>query len=108
MRVILTERQFDIVRSHICAVETLGESIKIHKGEKGKRHSTQGKWGDTMDCPHCQGKAFFSMSISDGNKGRGRIKITNEEGIEENSEVQTIALYYCPKCCKFSAFNNMA
>ena len=48
------------------------------------------------------------MSISDGEKGRGRIKVTDEEGKEKDSEVQTIALYYCPKCCKFIARNNMA
>ena len=108
MRVIINEHQFDIVKQHMVADEVIDEAIKIHKGERGKRHSTQGKWGDTIDCPHCQNKAYFSMSISDGNIGRGRIKITNEEGLEEDSEVQTIALYYCPKCCKFSALNNMA
>lgn len=103
MRVILTEHQLDVLKK-----EMLKESIKVHKGERGKKHSMQGKWGDTIDCPHCEGKAFFSMSLTDGNKGRGRIKVTNEEGIEENSDVQAIALYYCPKCCRFSALNNMA
>lgn len=48
------------------------------------------------------------MSISDGNKGRGRIKVIDENGKEVDSEVQTIALYYCPKCFKFTALNNMA
>jgi hypothetical protein len=87
----------------------LTESIRIHKGEKGKTMSTQGRWKDSVDCPHCkESKAFFTMSISDGNKGRGRIKITDEDGNEKDTEVQTIALYYCPKCMKFSALNNMA
>ena len=103
MRVILTEHQLEVLQK-----EMMKESIKVHKGERGKSHSTQGKWGDTKECPHCQSKAFFSMSITDGNKGRGRIKITNENGEEENSEVQVIALYYCPNCHRFSAFNNMA
>ena len=89
--------------------EIIGESIKIHKGEKGKTKSTQGKWQDSIDCPHCgESKAFFSMSISDGNRGRGRIKVTDEQGKEVDSEVQTIALYYCPKCYRFTALNNMA
>ena len=48
------------------------------------------------------------MSISDGNKGRGRIKVIDEKGQEVDSEVQTIALYYCPKCYRFTALNNMA
>ena len=48
------------------------------------------------------------MSISDGDKGRGRIKVTDEQGKEIDTEVQTIALYYCPKCYKFTALNNMA
>ena len=88
---------------------SLSENIKVHKGEKGKTKSTQGKWQDDIDCPHCgESKAFFSMSISDGNKGRGRIKVTDENGQEQDSEVQTIALYYCPKCYKFTALNNMA
>lgn len=87
----------------------LVESIKIHKGEKGKSKSTQARWQDSIDCPHCgESKAFFSMSISDGNKGRGRIKVMDDEGKEIDSEVQTIALYYCPKCYKFTALNNMA
>jgi hypothetical protein len=87
----------------------LAESIRIHKGEKGKTMSTQGRWEDSVDCPHCQeSKAFFTMSISDGSKGRGRIKITDEEGNEKDTEVQTIALYYCPNCHKFTAINNMA
>ena len=87
----------------------LDESIKIHKGEKGKNKSTQARWQDSIDCPHCgESKAFFSMSISDGNKGRGRIKVMDENGQEIDSEVQTIALYYCPKCYKFTALNNMA
>lgn len=85
------------------------EGIKIHKGETRKRKSTQGRWEDEIDCPHCgESKAFFSMSISDGNKGRGRIKVTDEQGQEVDTEVQTIALYYCPKCYKFTALNNMA
>lgn len=84
------------------------ENIKIHKGEKGKNCSTQGRWADSIDCPHCDGKAFFTMSISDGDKGRGRIKVTDENGKEKDSEVQTIALYYCPKCYRFTAHNNMA
>lgn len=85
------------------------EGIKIHKGETGKRKSTQGRWEDEIDCPHCgESKAFFSMSISDGDKGRGRIKVTDEQGKEIDTEVQTIALYYCPKCYKFTALNNMA
>lgn len=86
------------------------ENIKIHKGNKGKNKSMQSRWGDSIDCPHCSDgqKAFFSMSISDGGKGRGRIKVTDENGIEQDSEVQTIALYYCPKCHKFIAQNNMA
>lgn len=89
--------------------DTINESIKIHKGEKGKSKSTQGKWEDEIDCPHCgESKAFFSMSISDGNRGRGRIKVTDEQGKEIDTEVQTIALYYCPKCYKFTALNNMA
>ena len=88
--------------------EIIDESIKIHKGEKGKTKSTQGKWQDSIDCPHCgESKAFFSMSISDGNRGRGRIKVTDEQGKEVDSEVQTIALYYCPKCYRFTALNNM-
>ena len=87
----------------------LKEGIKIHKGETGKRKSTQGRWEDEIDCPHCgESKAFFSMSISDGDKGRGRIKVTDEQGKEIDTEVQTIALYYCPKCYKFTALNNMA
>ena len=87
----------------------LREGIKIHKGETGKRKSTQGRWEDEIDCPHCgESKAFFSMSISDGDKGRGRIKVTDEQGKEVDTEVQTIALYYCPKCYKFTALNNMA
>lgn len=86
------------------------ENIRIHKGNHGKTKSTQARWEDTIDCPHCGDgqKAFFSMSISDGGKGRGRIKVTDENGIEQDSEVQTIALYYCPKCYKFIAQNNMA
>ena len=100
----------DVWKNHYSKIrEGVNESIKIHKGEKGKCHSTQGKWQDEIDCPHCgESKAFFSMSISDGNKGRGRIKVTDEQGKEIDSEVQTIALYYCPKCYKFTALNNMA
>ncbi len=87
----------------------INENIKVHKGEMGKRQSTQAKWKDTIDCEHCGcSKAFFSMSISDGNKGRGRIKITDNNGKEMDSEVQTIALYYCPNCYRFTALNNMA
>lgn len=88
--------------------EILKENIKIHKGENGRKYSTQGKWDKEITCPHCNGKAYFSMSISDGNKGRGRIKVTDEDGKEIDSEVQTIGLYYCPKCYKFIARNNMA
>ena len=84
------------------------ENIKVHKGEVGKHKTTQATWEDSIDCPHCNSKAFFSMSISDGNKGRGRIKVTDENGKETDSEVQTIALYYCPKCYRFTALNNMA
>ena len=32
----------------------------------------------------------------------------DEQGKEIDTEVQTIALYYCPKCYKFTALNNMA
>lgn len=89
--------------------QPIDEGIKIHKGERGKRESTQARWEDSIDCPHCgESKAFFSMSISDGNRGRGRIKVTDEQGQEVDSEVQTIALYYCPKCYRFTALNNMA
>lgn len=98
-RINITEEQENIL---------IQENIKVHKGEHGKKKSTQGKWADTINCPHCEGEAFFSMSISDGNKGRGRIKVTDENGKEIDSEVQTIALYYCPKCHKFTAHNNMA
>lgn len=86
------------------------ENIRIHKGNHGKSKSTQARWEDSIDCPHCNNgqKAFFSMSISDGGRGRGRIKVTDENGVEQDSEVQTIALYYCPKCFKFIAQNNMA
>lgn len=86
------------------------ENIRIHKGNRGKNKSMQERWSDSIDCPHCADgqKAFFSMSISDGGKGRGRIKVTDENGLEQDSEVQTIALYYCPKCYKFIAQNNMA
>ncbi len=88
--------------------QLIRENIKIHKGENGRKYSTQGKWDKEIDCPHCGGKAYFSMSISDGEKGRGRIKVTDEDGKEMDSEVQTIGLYYCPKCYKFIARNNMA
>lgn len=86
----------------------INENIKVHKGEKGKKHSTQAKWEDDTECQFCGNKAYFSMSISDGKKGRGRIKIFNENGLEVNSETQTIALYYCPHCYRFTALNNMA
>lgn len=115
MKIILTERQEGIIKNEMLK-ETFGigetninESIRIHKGERGKRESTQARWEDSIDCLHCgESKAFFSMSISDGNRGRGRIKVTDEQGKEVDSEVQTIALYYCPKCYKFTALNNMA
>lgn len=115
MKIILNEKQEQLIKNELLketvgfGFSTVDESIKIHKGEKGKSKSTQGKWQDSIDCPHCgESKAFFSMSISDGNKGRGRIKVTDEQGQEVDSEVQTIALYYCPKCYKFTALNNMA
>ena len=107
MKIILTEKQEEIIKREM--LKELNESIKIHKGEKGKTKSTQARWEDSIDCLHCgESKAFFSMSISDGNKGRGRIKVMDENGQEIDSEVQTIALYYCPKCYKFTALNNMA
>lgn len=85
------------------------ENIKVHKGEIGKHKTTQAPWKDHIDCPYCESKAFFSMSISDGNKGRGRIKVTDEDGKEnDGGDIQTIALYYCPKCYHFTALNNMA
>jgi hypothetical protein len=86
----------------------LNENIKVYKGEVGKTKSTQNKWKDSIDCPYCGESAFFSMSLCDGHKGRGRIKVTDDKGKEMDSEVQTIALYYCPKCYKFLALNNMA
>ena len=98
-KIYINEKQEDML---------ISEGIKIHKGEKGKHMSTQGKWEDTIQCSECGGDAHFTMSISDGNKGRGRIKVTDENGVEKDSEVQTIALYYCPKCFKFIARNNMA
>ena len=84
------------------------ESIKVHKGEKGKKYSTQGPWPDETTCCHCGEKAYFTMSISDGTRGRGRIHITDEDGNPKETEVQTIGLYYCPKCFRFTANNNMA
>lgn len=113
MKIKISENQEHIIRSllHEAMSEENGitENIKIHKGEKGKNHSMQGRWEDSIECPNChESKAFFTMSISDGNKGRGRIKVTDEDGNEKDTEVQTIALYYCPKCMKFSALNNMA
>lgn len=84
------------------------ENIAVHKGDKGKSMSTQKKWDDAIECPYCGEKAFFSMSISDGKRGRGRIKSFDADGNEMDSEVQTIGLYYCPKCYHFTALNNMA
>lgn len=98
-KIHITEKQENLL---------VNESIKVHKGEKGKECSTQGKWADSINCPHCGEKAFFSMSLSDGDKGRGRIKVHDENGKEIDSEVQTIALYYCPNCYRFTAHNNMA
>lgn len=98
-------KKISIIKPH---ENIIRENIKIHKGENGRKYSTQGRWEREVECPHCGEKAYFSMSISDGNRGRGRIKVTDEEGKETDSEVQTIALYYCPHCHKFIARNNMA
>lgn len=84
------------------------ESIKVHKGEKGKNKHKNGKWSDEIKCPHCESTAFFTMSLSDGEHGRGRIRVTDENGDEMDSDVQTIALYYCPNCQKFVARNEKA
>lgn len=100
-KIQISERQERILK------DLVKESIKIHKGEKGKTYKSNGKWADDVACPHCDGRAYFTMSISDGDKGRGKIKVTDEQGKEKDTEVQTIALYYCPKCSKFTAHNNM-
>lgn len=97
MKIIINENQENIL---------IKENIKVHKGERGKKKSSNGKWADTIKCPHCQNSAFFSMSISDGNKGRGRIKVTDENGKEVDTKVNSIALYYCPSCSRFIAHNN--
>lgn len=89
-------------------LNNISENIKVHKGEKGKRKTSQDKWDNEIECSYCFSKAYFSMSISDGKKGRGRIKIYNTDGKEENDlSHQTIALYYCPHCHKFTAINNL-
>lgn len=100
-KIVITERQEKLL---------IDEGIKIHKGQHGKSFSTQARWQDTVDCVHpdCDGKAYFMFSISDGNKGRGRLKVFDEDGTEKDSETQTIALYYCPKCFRITALNNMA
>lgn len=84
------------------------EAIKVHKGEKGREHSCQGAWEEKIPCDHCDGTAYFAMSISEGTKGRGRINVFDENGVEQKTETQSIGLYYCPNCYKFTARNNMA
>ena len=98
-KIIINEQQEKIL---------VKENIKVYKGERGKNKKTSGKWADTIKCPHCEGEAFFSMSINDGSKGRGKIKVTDDDGKEVDTDVKNIALYYCPQCHKFTAHNNMA
>lgn len=87
----------------------INENIKVTKGERGKKKSTQARWDDLSTCPFCGNeKSYFSMAISDGTRGRGRIRYTDDNGQEIDGDYQTIALYYCPKCFKFHALNNMA
>lgn len=85
----------------------LTERIKVYKGEKGKRKSQQAKWDDSKECPYCGSASYFSMSITDGLRGRGRIKAFDVDGNEIDTDYQSIALYYCPNCYKFNAQNNM-
>lgn len=84
------------------------ENIRVYKGSRGKTKSTQAKWEDSTTCPYCGSKSYFNMAICDGLKGRGKINTIDENGIETDSELQAIALYYCPNCFRFVALNNMA
>lgn len=83
----------------------LNERIRVYKGEKGKRQSLNGKWDDSNECPFCGGTSYFSMTITDGMRGRGKIKACDLDGKEMNTDSRSIALYYCPECCKFNAKN---
>lgn len=78
------------------------ERIKVYKGEKGKRKSQNGKWADFTECPYCGESSYFSMTITDGMKGRGKIKACDIDGNEMDTDSRSIALYYCPSCCKFN------
>lgn len=90
-------------------MDLLTERIRVYKGERGKRKSYQSKWDDIKECPYCNGTSYFSMSMIDGMVGRGSIPMFDEDGNSiKSSDYQSVALYYCPKCMKFIAHNNMA
>lgn len=86
-------------------MELITEKIRVYKGEKGKKQTPNGKWQDTAKCPYCESDAYFSMSITDGLRGRGKIKAYDEDGKEIHTDCKAIALYYCPKCAKFLTKN---
>lgn len=86
----------------------INEDVNVHQGEDAKEQSTQQTWENTCKCAYCKGLAYFSMSITDDTNGKEMIKIFDKDGNETSGDLQAIALYYCPKCFKFTALNNMA
>lgn len=88
----------------------INEGINVYTDKEAETATTQAKWDKECKCQYCGNKAYLSLTVMDevNDKDKKMIPIYNKDGSKRGADIQSIALYYCPKCFKFTALNNMA